>query len=152
MNRISRNYLLDMALFLLLGINVISLTGTRAESSPGTSPAHIISSVLLTLGCLAHIIWHWEWFRAVLTGRIRGKIKLGMNSMVTVMILLAGISGFAAQTSSAMDRFHDAVGSVALLGLIIHSVKHLYWMIATTKRLVNGKESRKTNWSTRRLY
>lgn len=147
MNRTIRNYLLDMALFVLLGINIVSLTGTRAGSSSGDSSAHIISSVLLTLGCLTHIIWHWGWFRAVLTGRIKGKIRLGMNSMVTVMILLASFSGFAAQASSVMDRFHDAVGSVALLGLVIHSVKHLYWMIATTRSLVSGKKSQKANWS-----
>ena len=148
MNKRIRNYLLDMALFLLLGVNIVSLARPRAESLSGTSPAHIISSILLTLACLVHIVWHWGWFRAVLTGKVKGKIKLSMNSMVTVMILLAGFSGFVAQASSAMDSFHTAVGSVALLGLFIHSVKHLHWMISTTKRLITGSRQPKVSGST----
>jgi len=147
MNKIIRNYLMDIALFLLLGINIASLAGRQAESSSGASTAHIVSSVLLTLGCLVHIVWHLGWFRAVLTGKVKGKIKLGMNSMVTVMILLAAITGPVVQTSSAMGEFHKAVGSVALLGLFIHSVKHLYWMIFTTKRLIIGSGQKKANWS-----
>lgn len=135
MNNTIRNYVLDMALFLLLGINIVSVTGRHAESSSGTSPTHIIPSLLLTIACLVHIVWHWGWIRAVLTGRIRGKIKLGMNSMVTVMMVLAVFSGVAAQASNAMDRIHNAFGFVALLGLVIHSVKHLRWMFSTSRKL-----------------
>jgi hypothetical protein len=94
MHKLIRNYLMDMALFLLLGINIVSLVGTREAPSSGAPIAHTVSSGLLAAACLVHILWHWEWFRAVLKGRIKCKIKLGMNGMVSVMVLLALISGF----------------------------------------------------------
>jgi hypothetical protein len=74
------------------------------------------------------------------------KVKLGMNSMVTIMLVLAGISGLAAQASGALGRFHGAVGSIALLGLFIHSVKHLSWMFSTSKKLFTGSGQQKANW------
>jgi hypothetical protein len=142
MNKTIRNYLLDMALFLLLAVDIASLAGRQAEASSVAMTSHIVSSVLLALGSLVHIIWHFGWIRAVLAGRvkdrIRCRIKFGMNSMVTLMIALAASSGFAALVSDPMDRFHGTVGSVALLGLFIHSVKHLRWMFATSRKLFSG--------------
>jgi hypothetical protein len=147
MNKTIRNYLLDFALFLLLAIDFASLAGMRAETSSGAATGHIVSSILLTLGCLIHIIWHWSWIQAVLAGRVKGKIKLSMNSMVTAMILLAGFSGFGALATNSMDRFHGAVGSIALLGLFIHSVKHLPWMFAITKKFIIGNSRQKVSSS-----
>jgi hypothetical protein len=146
MNKTIRNYLLDIALFLLLGIDIAALMGMRARSSSVTTTVHIIASILLAVGCLIHIVWHWMWFRAALAGKARGKIKFGMLSMVTVMVLLAGISGFAAQASAASSGgLHNAVGPVALLGLLIHSIKRLPWMFSTTRRLITGNGQQKAS-------
>ena len=146
MNKTIRNYLLDMALFLLLGIDIVSLVRMHADSSSGALAGHIVSSVLLVLGCLIHIAWHWRYILAVLSGKVKGKIKLGMNSMVTVMMVLAGFSGFATQASGAMNNFHGTVGSIALMGFFIHSVKHLRWMFSTSKKFIASNEQQKVNW------
>jgi hypothetical protein len=75
-----------------------------------------------------------------LTGKVKGKIKLVMNSMVILLILLAGVSGPLAHASSQASRFHSAIGSIAILGLFIHAVKHLRWMASVTKKLIPGRQ------------
>ncbi|MGZ9221992.1 MAG: hypothetical protein ACXW4Q_07770 [Anaerolineales bacterium] len=140
MNKTLRNFWLDIILYLLLGVNIalVNLTPPAAE---GVHPAlgwhiHAMLGILLTLGCLIHIAWHWQWFQAVLTGKAKGKIKLGMITMVTVMMLLASLSGHDAMTSTAASSFHSFTGSLALVGLFIHGVKHIRWMALTSKRLI----------------
>jgi hypothetical protein len=140
MNNILRNFGLDVALYLLLGVN-IALVNLSAQTTPGLQPGlgwhiHALLGILMTLGCLTHIVWHRRWFHAVLTGKARGKIKLGMISMVTVMMLLASFSGHEAMTSTSAVGFHSFTGSMALIGLFIHGVKHIRWMVMTSKRLI----------------
>jgi hypothetical protein len=144
MSKTLRNFWLDIALFTLLGVNIATLTDVRtgvsaADLSVG-SHIHVYSGIILTLGCLIHIGLHWQWFQVVLTGKAKGRIKLFMNSMVTLAMLLAGVSGPLAHASSQASRFHSAVGSIALLGLFIHAVKHLRWMASVTKKLVPGRK------------
>lgn len=81
MSKTIRNYCLDVALFLLLGINIASLVLTHNDPSAGISPAHIASGALLVLLSLVHICMHWRWFRAVLSGKAKGKIKVMMDSL-----------------------------------------------------------------------
>jgi hypothetical protein len=131
---------LDVALFLLLGLDIATISVTRPETTGVHTGlhVHVIIGILLTIGCLVHIGLHWQWFQAVLTGKAKGKIKLVMNSMVTIMILLAGLSGHEALTSTAASNFHSFTGSMALIGLSIHSIKHMRWMASVTKRLITG--------------
>jgi len=138
MNKTLRNFWLDVALCLLLGLDVAAISVTRPEIAGGHTGlhAHVIISIFLTLGCLVHTGLHWQWFRAVLTGKAKGKIKLVMISMVAVMMLLAGLSGHAALTSAAASNFHSFTGSMALIGLFIHGVKHTRWMASMAKRLI----------------
>jgi hypothetical protein len=142
MSKTPRSFWLDIALFTLLSMNIATL----GKIQPGALMAdlsigghiHIFSGILLTLACLVHIGLHWRWFQAVLTGKVKGKIKLVMKSMVIILMLLAGVSGPLAHASSQASRFHSAVGSLAILGLFIHAVKHLRWMTAATRKLIAG--------------
>jgi hypothetical protein len=140
MNKTLCNYRLDMALFVLLVVNAAALGATRRTASAADlslgGHVHAISGALLALACLVHIRLHWDWLRAVLAGRVRGRIKLFMNGMVTLALLLAGLSGQAALHSAAGDRFHALAGAIALLGLTVHAVKHLRWMASAAKNLV----------------
>lgn len=143
MTKTLRNFWLDIALFALLGVNLATLGEAQAATSAADlslgGHVHVFSGIFLTLICLVHIGLHWQWFRAVLTGKAQGGIKLFMNSMVTVFMLLAGASGHAALTSTAASRFHGLTGSLALVGLFIHSVKHLRWMASVTKKIIPGR-------------
>jgi hypothetical protein len=142
MNNVLRNFWMDLALFLLLGLSITTLGGVRADAPRAdlglAGYLHVFSGIVLTLGCLVHIGLHWQWFRAVLTGKTKGRIKLVMNSLVAILLLLAGLSGRAALSSTAAAGFHSLTGSIALLGLFIHAVKHVSWMVSTTKRLTIG--------------
>jgi hypothetical protein len=142
MNRTLRNFLLDIALYLLLGVNIalVNLTPrATAETHPGVGwHIHALLGILLTVGCLVHVVWHWRWFQAVLTGKAKGKIKLGMITMVTVVMSLACLSGHEAMTSLAGSSFHSFTGSMALIGLLIHGVKHIRWMAMASKRLITS--------------
>lgn len=137
-----RNFLMDAALFLLLGANLMALRGRQAGLPEGTSTGHIIASLALAAACLVHIVWHWGWFQAVLAGKARGKIKLGMYTMVAGMACLAVASGVFALGAGGTGGFHNAVGFVAMLGMVIHSVKHLPWVVAATRRLAGGEAGR----------
>ena len=142
MNKTLRNFWLDITLYLLLGIN-IALVSLTPQASAGAHPGigwhiHALLSILLTVACLLHIIWHGPWIYAVLTGKAKGRIKLGMITMVTGMMLLASMSGHEAMTSSAASNVHSFTGSMALIGLFIHGVKHIRWMAMVSKRLVTG--------------
>src|SRR5512145_1918602 len=138
MNKTFINFWLDIFLFLLLGMDIALVGPPHGVSTHSDLHLHAITSSLLTLGCLLHIALHWRWFLAVLTGKAKGGMKLIMNSMVAIMLLLAGLSGLAAHLSATVSRFHDFTGVAALLGMSIHGVRHIGWMASTAKRFVNG--------------
>lgn len=143
MKRTLRNFWLDIFLFLLLGIN-IALVSLTQRGSAGTYPGlgwhiHAFLGTLLTLGCLVHIALHWRCFQSILTGKAKGKMKLAMQSMITVMLLLASLSGHATLTSNAAGNFHSFTGSMTLIGLSIHGIRNTRWMVLTARRLTGGQ-------------
>jgi len=144
MNKSLRNFWLDICLYLLLGAN-IALVSLTPPATAGVHPGfdwhlHAMLGVCLTVGCLVHMVWHWRWFVAVLTGKAKGRIKLGMIVMVTVMMILASFTGHEAMTSASASGFHSFTGSMALIGLFIHSVKRIHWMALTAKRFITGPQ------------
>ncbi len=144
MNKTLRNFWIDIILFVLLVLDIASITLTP-RSPTGIHPGfgwhvHIIISILLTVACLVHVTLHWRWFLAVLSGKAKGRVKLIMNSLVVIAMALANLSGHEALTSDAARRLHSLTGAFALIGLFIHTVKHTRWMVLTAKRL--GSERR----------
>jgi len=142
MNKMTRNYILDIGLFMLLLVNLSSLGRGGVGSSFGAelkSHLHIVSGTGLILASLVHIILHVPWFRAVVTGKVKGRNKLFMSSMVSIFALLAFISGLSADTSTAASQFHEMTGSLALVGLTIHSIKHARWMVFAGKKIFTSK-------------
>ena len=135
MKKTLRNFWLDAFLILLLGLNITAVIIMRPQAE-GVHPdlawhVHVVIGVLMAIGCLIHIVLHWQWLQAVLTGKAKGRVKLFMNSMVSVMLLLSVASGHEAFASG----FHGFVGSMALIGLFIHSIKHMRWMVSMAKKL-----------------
>lgn len=139
MNKMLRNFWLDLALYLLLGVN-IALVNLTPQPTTNLHPGlgwhvHAVLGIAMTVGCLVHVLWHRGWFYAVLTGKAKGKIKLGMIIMVTVMMVLASLSGHRAMISHVTSSVHSFTGSMALIGLFIHGVKRIRWMALTSNRL-----------------
>ncbi len=142
MSKMSRNIWIDLALVLLLGLTIASLGGADQEAEAARhglrTHFHALLGIALLFGSLAHIWLHRQWIKAVLTGHSKGRlgIKLFMNSMVTVLMLLACLSGHEAMAPGIVSRFHSVTGSLALIGLLIHTVKHTGWMVRATIRLI----------------
>lgn len=142
MNKALRNFLLNIILYLLVVAN-IALVTLSPETTEGSHPGpgwhlHAILGILMTVGCLLHTVWHWRWFQAVLMGKAKGKVRLVMISMITAMLLLAGLSGHGAMTSTSGSAVHSFTGSLALIGLFVHGIKRIRWMAMTAKRLATG--------------
>ena len=141
MNKTLRNFWIDIILFVLLGLDIASVCltpRTPAGIHPGFGwHVHVIISILLTVTCLVHVALHWRWILGVLSGKAKGRVKLIMNSLVVIAMVLADLSGHAALASDAASRLHSLMGSFALIGLFVHTVKHTRWMVLTAKRLVN---------------
>jgi hypothetical protein len=142
MNKALNNFWLNVALYILLVANIALVVLTPAVTT-GSRPGfgwhlHAVLGILMTVGCLMHIGMHWQWFQAVLTGKAKGRIKLVMISMVTVMMVLASLSGHEVMTATSAGGSHRFTGSLALIGLFIHSVKRIRWMALTARRFVSG--------------
>src|SRR5512136_1520443 len=141
MNKALHNFWIDIILFLLLGMDIALVIFTRREPQgvrPGLAwHAHAALSTLLTLGCLVHILMHWRWFVAVLTGKAKGRMKLIMNSLVILTMVIANVSGHAVLASSAVSMLHSLTGAFAMIGLFVHGIKHTRWIAMTAKRLTD---------------
>lgn len=141
MNRTVRNFWLDVCLFLLLGLDIV-LVILSPRTPPGRHPgfgwhAHAFISALLTFGCLTHIVMHWSWFQAVLAGKTKSRAALIKNGIVTLMLLIAFLSGRAVLASSAAGGLHNVTGFIAMIGMSMHGIRHARWMIVTAKRLAD---------------
>jgi len=137
-----RNFILDTGLIILLVVNLSTLGGGGSGSSFGAElrgHLHMISGVGLMLACLVHILLHIPWFRAVISGKAKGRIKLFMYSMVSSFFLLAFITGVSADTSTAAMRFHATTGLLVVFGLIHHILKHTRWIVFAGKKIIAGR-------------
>ena len=143
MNKMTPNFFLDTGLMMLLVVNLSTLGGGGSGLTFGAelrSQLHVISGTGLILASLVHITLHIPWFRAVVSGKAKGRIKLFMYSMVFIFALLAFLSGHSADTSNAARRFHEMTGSLFIMGLIIHSIKHTRWMVFAGKKIIAGRQ------------
>jgi hypothetical protein len=145
MTKVLRNFWLDSVLAALLALNIVLLVlpgPFRARTHLSfVGHLHAILGTLLAISCLIHIGLHWRWFRAVLTGRAKGRVKFVMNSLVAVLMIAAVLSGRVAIVASALaSGLHRFVGYFVLLGLLVHTVKHARWLLSVAKRLAIGPE------------
>ena len=142
MNQLRRNFALDGGLVVLLVVNLFTHEGGGAGSSFGAElmgHLHIVTGIGLMLASLVHIVLHLPWFRAVVTGKVNGRIKLFMYSMVTAFFILAFFTGLAADASTAAFRLHGLAGSLVVVGLTIHIIKHARWMVFAGKKLITRR-------------
>ncbi len=146
MNNVRRNFWIDVMLVSTLALTTISLNGPRPEASQEPlaikTCVHALSAVLMTAGCLFHIVLHRQWLKGVLTGKTKGRmrIKVIMSSAVSVFALLACTSGYVEISSPQISVFHHVTGMFALLGLFVHTIRHLPWMVRQAKRPALGSQ------------
>lgn len=125
-----------LVIFLLLTIGM--LRGPRTVNSTGgyssATYIHAASGMGLMAGIVAHIWLHRGWFKAFLAGKMKGMAKgrLIVNSCVGFFALLACFSGYAEFSSPKPNAFHHAMGFLALLGMIPHTIRGIVHTIRGT--------------------
>ena len=138
----------NLLLFVLLAMTAaFIIAGTWEDQGIHPGPwthMHAAAGFFMTAGSLVHIWQHRSWIRGVLGGRVKGRaaIRLAMNGAVTVLMVLACLSGDGAMESRGIDWFHAVVGSLALLGLMVHSVRHARWMVVRRAGTVGAEGGR----------
>lgn len=95
---------------------------------------HILSGVLLLLGCGLHIWWNYKWFEAVFRGKVTSWITVIINSLAGVAVLIAAVTGFVSLGSGAGSHLHNIVGIIALVLMLGHAISHIPWMVSAVRK------------------
>jgi hypothetical protein len=149
-----RFFWLDVTMFIGFFITVVSgfvlwpVTGFAGMDRAIWLAVHEGSGVIGLLGVILHIIWHWDWLKAlrgrslrtlkkpVRTNRVIDRITwfafIASNSFGMLAWLLSAI--VPGEAIIIFSRIHVATGMVWLVFLVIHLVLHQKWIGATTKR------------------
>jgi hypothetical protein len=109
---------------------------------------HIGSGLLGLLGVIIHIVWHWDWLKALrgrALGTLKGQVRANrlINRLTWFAFILSNIFGVLAWLLSAsmsseaikmLDRFHVATGMAWLVFLATHLVLHQKWIVSAMQR------------------
>ena len=113
------------------------------------SDIHIISIILVSIGMVFHILWHWQWFKIVLQKR-KLLIKNQQAILLTIIFLLVAATGYISWSiklngGSEIIRkdfieIHDKITWILFVYLILHVKKRFKWYFSAL-----GKSRRKRN-------
>ena len=110
--------------------------------------AHIYSGAVGLVGIVMHIVWHWDWLKA-LRGRPLSRMpeKLRANRVVDrimwITFIATNVFGAIAWTLHfgddiyivrVPDRLHVGFGVACTILMIVHLALHWKWIASTTRR------------------
>jgi hypothetical protein len=186
MNKTEHNFWLDVTIFVALLITTITgfllwlAIPHKLEfvflgfSRSVWVAAHIYSGVVGLVGIVMHIVWHWDWLKALRGRPLREmKEKLRSNRVVDRIIWITFIAtnafGAAAWALhfgddiyivSVPDRLHVVFGVVWAILVTVHLALHWKWIASTTQRYIQvnlrapmvfrGKKISKTTYANKR--
>jgi hypothetical protein len=114
------------------------------------SDLHKISIVLVSLGMIFHIIWHWKWYKTV----VQKKNLVAKNHqaiILTIGFILVAITGYISwfiklsggsdHTRKLYMEIHDKITWVLLVYLIFHVTKRFKWFFTTFEKVKKYWES-----------
>ena len=160
MSKNERNFWLDGTLFLAYLITAVSgvllwLVIPRGSTSlfAGIGRAewlamHEGSGLLGLMGVILHIVWHWDWLKA-LRGRSMKTLKKSVRAnrvidrIVWFSFICANVFGLLAwllparlpgEAVSIVDRLHVATSILWLVCLAAHLVLHQKWIVSAVHR------------------
>ncbi len=131
MDKRALNFWIDAGLMFLLALAICSLEGPHEADNGMTAGVkvycvHALSAIFMTCGALLHIFLHRRWFKIALRRKAKGRVR---KCVFGGAMLLACLSGYSEISSPGPSLLHHAAGIAALVGLLLHSVTHLGWMI-----------------------
>lgn len=168
MNKTKNNFWLDVLLFFIFVVVIISSFVVDNKdpnllvwgfNRPGWVLIHVTAALAMLAGSSLHLIWHWDWIKAVFKRTRRPKpTQVRRNRLVDiamfVLLFLIGLSGLliwpltgnldegnplASATMLGMTYFDwkqlhawSAVLIIALL--LLHLALHWQWIVSTVRR------------------
>ena len=162
MSKTERNFWLDVILFVALLITTVTglflwlvIPHTVGLEYLGLArkvwvAIHVSSGFVILAGTVMHIVWHWQWLRA-LRGRPLREMpeKVRANRVVDRLIwivfittivfgVIAWLLHFGDDTDvvSVADRLHVVTAVMWLVILIVHLALHWKWIVSATQRYV----------------
>jgi hypothetical protein len=114
------------------------------------SDFHKISIVLVSIGMIFHIIWHWKWYKTVVQ-KNKLVVKNQQAIILTIVFILVAITGYLSwfiKLSGGSDlnrkffmEIHDKIAWVLFLYLILHVTKRFKWFFTAYKKVKKYWES-----------
>lgn len=168
MSRTKHNFRLDVTIFVALLITTITgfilwliiphKLDTVFLGLPRSMwiAAHICFGVVGLAGIVLHIVWHWDWLKA-LRGRPLSRMpeKLRANRVVDRIMWITYIAtnvfgaiawalhfGDGIYVVRVPDRLHVVFGIAWTILTITHLVLHLKWITSTFQRCITPDTSR----------
>ncbi len=115
------------------------------------SDIHKISTVLVSIGMVFHVIWHWKWYKAV----VRKKKLVFKNqqaillTMIFILVAVTGylswfirLSGGSELNSRYFVELHDKITWLLLVYLLFHVAKRFKWYFTAFKKVTKYREGR----------
>jgi hypothetical protein len=108
------------------------------------SDHHKISIVLVSIGMIFHIIWHWKWYKAVIRKK-KLVVKNQQAIILTIIFILVAFTGYISwfiKLSGGSDlnrkffmEIHDKIVWVLFLYLIFHITKRFKWFFTAFEKV-----------------
>jgi hypothetical protein len=160
MNKNERNFWLDWIMLFAFSFTILSgfvlwLAIPRSNTSvfAGIDSAiwlvfHVASGLLGLLGVIIHIVWHWDWLKALRgrsLGTLIGPVRANrlINRLTWIAFIFSNVFGILAWLLSAsispeaikmFDRFHVATSMAWLVLMATHLVLHQKWIVSAIQR------------------
>jgi hypothetical protein len=140
-----RNFWFDLGLLGWLGLTFMSLAIS--------STTHAAAGLLMALGSIVHLSWHWDWVKTVLlrpSGNLP-KRRRGLRRVNVMMCLCfgvcipTGVMTWLQQTmlcdpvlmnAEAWASLHRLSGMMMFLLLGIHLLQHWRWLMSAARRYI----------------
>jgi hypothetical protein len=168
MNKTKHNFWLDVIIFVALLITTITgfflwlVIPHKLDivflgcSRSVWSAAHIYSGVVGLAGIVMHIVWHWDWLKALRGRRLsRMPEKLRANRVVDRIMWITYIAtnlfgavalalhfGDGIYVVGVPDRVHVVFGVTWTILATVHLALHWKWITSTTQRYIVPGSSR----------
>jgi len=168
MNKNEKNFRLDWILLLVFLITIVSgflLWLVIPNSKPFVFAGidrgvvlivHLGSGFLGLLGVIVHIVWHWDWLKALRGRRLSGMPKkLRANRVVDRIMWITYIAtnvfgaiawvlhfGDDIYVVRVPDRLHVVFGIAWTILAIAHLALHWKWITSTSQRCIVSSPSR----------
>jgi hypothetical protein len=108
------------------------------------SDFHKISTILVSIGMVFHILLHWKWYQTMVR-RKKFVIKNQQAIILTILFVFVAITGYFSWfiklgggsdlSRRAFIEIHDKITLVFFVYLILHVKKRFKWILTTFKKV-----------------